>query len=903
MKTRAQTRSEADALSTTPAPSAAISKVGLTPTRTRARKSRSDALDNTAIKARSVEETMATQKAKVTRRGKKVPSQSTPQSTPQPSLPTAAIASPFQDNGPRPGGSGQDEALGSHYGVEPDEEPLLPAIQRIPRFTYGDTESSKIGQVSPGHTDVPLDVLMSAAAQIPEPRGSNAGSGSTPPKSRSPGTPSNVSFTDQNRATPIKVGPRKVFGTPSGDRRTSGTPTQTVPARPSDRRGSLLSGRTTSRTSASSSSSSAVPSPENRPVVPAAGTGDLSSVEEAESEEEEEEEENEDEPGEKDEDGEEGDESSVASQSSSDKEDVSSSHTGRSANSFRRRPIQHIPMSHYLMDAALGTVDWAWDLATAGFQHLRRLFWTITKYLAYLMLLVGLLLVVGTLGFGALIILKFLLTGAQSAAGNISVPSVPKIPLEGWIPSNSWTTKVKNVVKHPTTIFSGDVVRDIYDRLSNHDRQISSLASRQVLHSSTLETLNDILPSKIAGSRKEGGKVVYPDDFWAGLRSKISASGAQESSGSTSDWDSFLKRNKVRVEAFIDERSRYVSNEVVQTKFEAISELSKKFYDLRNDITHRVDELESKYRTIEDSVSRTASSVASSVARTAGGSRWSKHLPAAQLDALSQAVARIVSSNVPRKLDFLTAASGATIEPWLTSYTSVREKLGIKRVLSFFSNSPPRPVFMPEATQASWLDVGDCWCTPMTWDKNMPQIAYSLPYEVIPSGFTIEHIPRTATLQPGLAPRNIELWARVHNPEKRAQIASAGDELLGPNVRASDDAAEYGPTAELGTPFRNKLNPKTWVRVAHTKYDLQSINNVQTFGLLVDFEKLGATVHEVALRILDNWGNNPDTCLYRVRLHGTVPTSSPARELKLLGDNGDSVQFDDPGFGDDEVLL
>ncbi|MCJ1477680.1 hypothetical protein MMC13_006353 [Lambiella insularis] len=94
---------------------------------------------------------------------------------------------------------------------------------------------------------------------------------------------------------------------------------------------------------------------------------------------------------------------------------------------------------------------------------------------------------------------------------------------------------------------------------------------------------------------------------------------------------------------------------------------------------------------------------------------------------------------------------------------------------------------------------------------------------------TVEHIQRDATLDIGAAPKEIELWVEIHDPETRNRIRDAtfGGEDLG----ALD---------------------KNWIRVGIFHYDIYAQENIQTFSVPVALENFQVAIDKVSIRVRQN---------------------------------------------------
>ncbi|KAN0084901.1 hypothetical protein V8E54_001368 [Elaphomyces granulatus] len=277
--------------------------------------------------------------------------------------------------------------------------------------------------------------------------------------------------------------------------------------------------------------------------------------------------------------------------------------------------------------------------------------------------------------------------------------------------------------------------------------------------------------------------------------------------------------------------------------------------------------------------------------------------------AIAQATASppVVEHRVFHKVNFLSLGTRPTIDLFNTSPSLGRRPSFFQSIRSSISGKPFRRVMPPEAALAPWEGEGDCWCHP-TRDK-MSQIAVSLGRPMVPEEVVVEHIPKGASLNPRVAPREMELWARFKSsqdlaagqgqphpaspsntpllarffagpqtaPGPTSSLPSSTSPVvphfllspLSPTLQASvldalrlaypnEPAAAYSDDALLGP---------TFFRIGKWQYDIDGENHIQSFDLDVVLDMPNLVVDKVVIRVKSNWGS-PYTCLYRLKLHG-----------------------------------
>ncbi|PYH75918.1 hypothetical protein BO82DRAFT_297532 [Aspergillus uvarum CBS 121591] len=212
------------------------------------------------------------------------------------------------------------------------------------------------------------------------------------------------------------------------------------------------------------------------------------------------------------------------------------------------------------------------------------------------------------------------------------------------------------------------------------------------------------------------------------------------------------------------------------------------------------------------------------------------------------------------KTNFLAVPLGILIDPHKTNPT-VTQQIGFRRkVYSYFMEENFRRPQPPLSVATAWEDIGDCWCSVLR--DGMTQVGVLLGYRIVPEEIVVEHVPKAAALNPGLAPRDMELWVRfrrVKNDTLRFVLHEPVMHALQLAYPGESEEAYWGQYDEW-------LGP-AWYRVGRWTYDINSDQHAQRFILDAVIDDPEIRVDKVVIRAKNNWGAD-NTCIYRVKLFG-----------------------------------
>lgn len=414
-------------------------------------------------------------------------------------------------------------------------------------------------------------------------------------------------------------------------------------------------------------------------------------------------------------------------------------------------------------------------------------------------------------------------------------------------------------VVHPLNYFNEADMLDVQRRLRRAELSISKLQADVGKNYELIRALERRLPDFLVVSRVRG-RVQIPADFWRALKTTILADkdlkpftpGKPEKSGPvtvTADWNDFLRTNEARLKDLVASDVQlaradvlaYLQTALASTSAEYTSAISKATEAVKSELSAQIAELPPSVSIAE--VDAHAERAMQRVFLTS------------KIEALINSKLAESSTSSLSRVNYFSPATGAIVNPLLTSATfNLRSVLDhsnlVTGFLKMFSYPLPKSG-NPVDALTKWDEHGDCWCGAP--GDNGVQLAVLTQRKLSPEEFVIEHVPRSATLNPGSTPRHFELFALI--PLKDQDVIGEVSAGIFPHA-----------------PVETELN-SNWVRIGRGTYDTNG-ETVQVFPVQVDISRYGLSSREFVVRFRDNWGNGGDeedvapTCIYRVRLHG-----------------------------------
>lgn len=421
---------------------------------------------------------------------------------------------------------------------------------------------------------------------------------------------------------------------------------------------------------------------------------------------------------------------------------------------------------------------------------------------------------------------------------------------------------------------SGDL-GSLESRVAKVERDVYHLQRQGKIHDETIHRLQNILPEFIVGTKDKSGRIILPNGLWQAIESKIQSehplafSNAQGGNGAThdiknqinKDFERFVKSNEFKSKA-IDSRFSHLidqahNDNIVISKADAINLIRESWEDNQIGIKTEMSKLRKDLQHATQTISKLENGPQSKTEIQAiAKDVFAKMLPNAQLSALSKANLDANINYGLTRVNHFSKGTGAVINIQHISPNFVFPQMDLNLAKRLFRSAILNPVPLPkgpiEALQ-KWEEHGDCWCSPANADEGFgPSLAVIMGSNIYPEEVVIEHIKSSAAIEPGSAPKELELLAYVPDIDHYNAIKKASSELFPEEANSID-----------------KL-PHRYVRVGTFMYDINNSNNIQAFPVQLDTKLFKAHTNKLIVRAKSNWGSVPYTCLYRVRVHGSI---------------------------------
>ncbi|POS84208.1 hypothetical protein EPUL_003620, partial [Erysiphe pulchra] len=400
----------------------------------------------------------------------------------------------------------------------------------------------------------------------------------------------------------------------------------------------------------------------------------------------------------------------------------------------------------------------------------------------------------------------------------------------------------------------------ISQRLSKLEVEVSRLLKSTTVNPRTIKILEDILPHAIVMKSKDG-KLQISQEFWLALREKILADGnlnhiqigmshsVERDSNLTSEksWENLIEQNYQKLKQLEDkhltdrfpqllrENSIVNRNQVIelfQQNWERnIPQIDEKLNEISFEIKHSIQNKKLKLSSLSNQDLKRL------------GEELSKYFPYAQLQAAAHVNIHSATVHSTMKINHFTTYTGAIIDAEKTSSNyqfPSQAKIGIfGRGMRYLMGNPVPVPNPPEIALAPWDEAGQCWCTPAQNDGGFgPSLGVILGNKIYPEEVVIENIQSSLSLEPGSAPKMLEIFAEIEDPENRSLIRQQSQKQF----------------SNLSHDLDYKLN--NYVRIAAWVYKLDSPYNTQVHEVPLDLKAFGVGTSKLFLRIISNWAND-----------------------------------------------
>ncbi|PBP28114.1 spindle pole body-associated protein sad1 [Diplocarpon rosae] len=433
----------------------------------------------------------------------------------------------------------------------------------------------------------------------------------------------------------------------------------------------------------------------------------------------------------------------------------------------------------------------------------------------------------------------------------------------------------------PTEFFKPSDVQALNRRLSELEYKVARMSSSpSSIDPKALKAIQDLLPDYLVVKTDKFGNTVIPDAFWHALQDKIRSDetllrdqagsiGKPISSGKPQDleklakrlWEKYLRQNlaeasKISESEFGQLFPVYLKQNKIIPKSEVLNLIRVNWEENRSEIKSEMSDLSKKLHRATQQINKLqheykdeSTAIANEVLK--------RFVSSGQINALASANLKSNVNYGLTRVNHFSKGTGAAIDVHLTSPQFIFPSYDVwfpQRFISWaFSNPIPIPN-SPYTALINWEEHGDCWCSPSRGTDGFgPSLAVIMGSSILPDQVVVEHISSSASLEPGAAPKDMELLALYPDPNVYKVVKKLSDSIF------PDQAQE--PVGPIG-----------YVRIATWTYDLETSQNVQAFPVQLDIKALGGHTNKVIVRSKNNWGGETVdyTCLYRIRLHGDV---------------------------------
>ena len=431
------------------------------------------------------------------------------------------------------------------------------------------------------------------------------------------------------------------------------------------------------------------------------------------------------------------------------------------------------------------------------------------------------------------------------------------------------------------------MLRDIKTDIRGLTYRYSALKRKTDLDGKTISRIEKSLPDYLVVKKDKHGNTQIPHEFWGALRdliqsddklitgrtASVPSSGGKSISAKEFEkragqvWEKYMKDNEAKIMSANDFEAKFphlFKKNILASKSEIVDMVRQNWEVNQGSVEQELSKLTKQLDKAKADIlelRRSPAGMSQDRLRSMIASHISNILPIAQIEALIRAN---IKGNVNwglTRINHWSPGTGAVVNIQMTSPNYAFDPMNAWGISKFFrwmiGNPIPAPN-PPEAALTKWDEHGDCWCTPANDNDGFgAALGVISGQNIYPDQVIVEHIAPSASLEPGAAPKDMELLVFAEDYDTFDPVAHLSQQIFGEPDRA---LAKY-----------------RLIKIAEWTYDMEEgSNQVQAFPVQIDLRQFSADTNKLVVRAKNNWGGGDVgyTCMYRIRVHGDPATTS-----------------------------